>query len=315
MKLHPRKALALLAATAACLALPGALDAAVGEVSLSGSTWTGRVDGVTRYTGSNMSAAGNACVAAMSSGTLRIYNGGNTGGTINLKSNVTVDAWGNTLTGVSGAANGVIRARNSSATGAKNVRCEGGQWFGLYFQTSSGQTFSGISGGAGILMRIDNCAGGTGSNFNGGSPNCTASGGHGVETMGINTATLGTVTATDRSGGCGLLFNMTNTGRVTNVNATRCNPSGGYAGYRIANSNRDCWSTGTVTSNTCGRGFFSLTGSNNSAVSRLTASSCRDVGVWIQDCVNVRVVSGSVSNTPSCTWVSGSGSYATVTCN
>ena len=307
------KTLRLCSAFTALLALTGAASAAVGEVSLSGSTWTGKVDGVTKYTGNNMAAAGNACVAAMSSGTLRIYNGGNTGGTINLKSNVNADGWGNTLTGVSGSSNGVIRARNSSNTGAKNVRCEGGQWFGLYFQTSNGQTFSGISGGAGILMRIDNCAGGTGYNFNGGSPNGTNSGSHAVETYGINSATLGTVNATDRTGGCGLLFNATNVGRVSNVNGTRCNYSGGYAGYRLANSNYDCYASSRVTSISCGRGFFSLTGSNNSAVANLTATNNRDIGVWIQDCVNVRVVAGTVSGS-NCKSVSGSGSYANVTC-
>ena len=95
----PCRQLTLTAALAALLALPGALSAATGEVSLSGSTWTGKVDGVTKYTGSNMAAAGNACVAAMSSGTLRLYNGGTVGGEIRLKSNVFADGWGNTFSG------------------------------------------------------------------------------------------------------------------------------------------------------------------------------------------------------------------------
>jgi hypothetical protein len=309
MKSHPRRAFALFSA---CLALASSAFAAVGEVSLSGSTWTGKVDGVTRYTGSTMVGAANACVNNMSSGTVRIYNGGTVGGEIRLKSNVFADCWGNTLTG-SGSA-GIIRARNSSNTGVKNVNCAGNPWFGMYFQTSSGQTFSGISGGAGILMRIDQCAGGRGSNFNGGSPNCTASGAHGVETYGINTATLGTVTATDRSGGCGLLFNETSVGRVSYVNGTRCNYSGGYAGYRLANNNTDCWLSSRLTSISCGRGFFSLTGSNNSAVANMTGTNNRDVGIWIQDCVNVRVVAGTISGS-TCKWVSGSGSYANVACN
>ena len=308
----PCRQLALTAAFAALLALPGALSAATGEVSLSGSTWTGKVDGVTKYTGSNMAAAGNACVAAMSSGTLRLYNGGTVGGEIRLKSNVFADGWGNTFSGSGNA--GIIRARNASNTGAKNMNCAGNPWFGMYFQTSAGQYFSGISGGAGILMRIDQCAGGRGSNFDGGSPNCTASGAHGVETYGINNATLGTVTATDRTGGCGLLFNETSVGRVSNVNATRCNYSGGYAGYRLANNNYDCYASNRVTSISCGRGFFSLTGSNNSAVAKLTATNNRDIGVWIQNCVKVRVVSGTVSGS-ACKSVSGSGSYANVTCN
>ena len=306
------KKLGLCSALVALLAFAGTMRAATGEVSLSGSTWTGKVDGVTRYTGSTMVGAANACVSNMSSGTVRIYNGGTVGGEIRLKSNVYADCWGNTLTG--SGSNGIIRARNSSNTGVKNIKCGGGQWFGMYFQTSAGQTFSGISGGAGILMRIDQCAGGRGSNFNGGSPNCTASGAHGVETYGINTATLGTVTATDRSGGCGLLFNETTTGRVSYVNGTRCNYSGGYAGYRLANNNTDCWLSSRLTSISCGRGFFSLTGSNNSAVANMTGTNNRDIGIWIQDCVKVRVVAGSISGS-ACKAVSGSGSYANVACN
>lgn len=132
--------------------------------------------------------------------------------------------------------------------------------------------------------------------------------------MGINTATLGTVTATDRSGGCGLLFNTTTDGLAANVNATRCTPTGGYAGYRLANSNNGTQLTGTVAAVDCGRGFFSLSGSQNGSVNRVEADSCNDVGIWIQDTPNTTVESGFVINTPDCKWVSGSGSYANVTC-
>jgi hypothetical protein len=307
----PCRQLTLTAALAALLALPGALSAATGELTLSGSTWTAKVDGVTRYTGSSLAAAGAACVSNMSSGAINLRASGSVTGEIRLKSNVTFNGNGYQISATHSG--GVIRARNSSSTGASNLRIGGTPWFGMYFQTCSSQTFSGISGTGGILMRIDQCAGGRGSNFNGGSPNCTASGSHGVETYGINTATLGTVTATDRSGGCGLLFNETSVGRVSNVNGTRCNYSGGYAGYRLANNNYDCYASSRVTSISCGRGFFSLTGSNNSAVANLTATNNRDIGVWIQDCVNVRVVNGTVSGS-ACKSVSGSGSYANVVC-
>ena len=309
----PIYSLTLLAAAGALFALPGAASAAVGEVSLSGSTWTGKVDGVTKYTGNNMSAAGNACVAAMSSGTLRIYNGGNTGGTINLKSNVSADGWGNTLTGVSGSANGVIRARNSSNTGAKNVKCAGGQWFGVYFQTSNGQNFSGISGGAGILMRIDNCAGGPGYNFSAGSPNCTSSTGHGVETYGITTTSFGTITAVDRTGGCGIMFNPSQGATGSTINGTRCNYSGGYAALRAGTSSGLTISTVNATS--CGRGIFTLVNASNIAVGNLAANGCRDIGVWLESSTNTRVQGGYVAG-GRCYAITGnsSGSYVNVAC-
>lgn len=304
--------LPLVAAIAALFALPASLLAQTGEVTLSGSTWTGKVNGVTRYTGTSMNGAIGACGSNMTSGTINLRASGSVTGTSRIFGSTKVNGNGNTITG--SFSGGIIQNRNGGGTGASNIRIGGSPWFGMYFQTNAGSTFSGISGTGGILMRIDNCAGGSGSNFNGGSPNGTQSGSHAVETYGINTATLGTVTATDRTGGCGLLFNATNVGRVSNVNGTRCNYSGGYAGYRIANNNYDCYVSSRVTSISCGRGFFSLTGSNNSAVANLTATSNRDIGVWIQDCVKVRVVAGTVSGS-ACKAVSGSGSYANVACN
>ncbi len=315
---HPTlKALALFAAIAACLSFVPSATAATGEVSLSGSTWTGKVDGVTKYTGTNMSAAGNACVAAMSSGTLRVYNGGNTGGTINLKTNVKIDAWGNTLS--MNASGGIVRARNASNTGAKNVKCAGTPWFGMYFQTSAGQTFSGISGGAGILMRIDNCAGGSGSNFAAGSPNATASGSHGVETYGINGTSFSTVTATDR-GHCGVLLNATTSATGTNVNASNCGRNTGYAAFRTANNNLGPTRIGTVNAtNGCGRGFYSTTNSRDTIINRLNASGSTGIGIWIgSPSYNVIVNGGTLSNNAAGCWTdsnpASNGNRVTVTC-
>ncbi len=297
---------------AALLALPAALSAATGEITKSGSTWTAKVDGVTRYTGTDLVAAVWGCSNNMSSGTINLRASGSVGGEARIKSNHNFNGNGYTIT--SNYAGGVIRAKNVSNSGATNVKIAGSPWFGMYFQTCATQTFSGISGTGGILMRIDQCSGGRGSNFNGGSPTCTASGSHGVETYGINTANLTTVTATDRSGGCGLLWNETSNGRVRNVYATRCNYSGGYAGYRQANNNTECYLDNQLNSTSCGRGFFALTGSNNGAVAKMSGVNNRDIGIWIQNCVKIRVVSGSISGSP-CYSVSGSGSYANVSCN
>ena len=73
------RSLPLLAAFAALISSPTALSAAIGEVTLSGSTWTGKVDGVTKYTGTSMSAAAYACSSVMGGGTIQIKNSGSTG--------------------------------------------------------------------------------------------------------------------------------------------------------------------------------------------------------------------------------------------
>jgi hypothetical protein len=289
------------------------LSAATGEVTLSGSTWTAKVDGVTKYTGTAMHSAVGACGSAMTSGVINIRASGTMTGAARIFGSTTVNGNGYTIT--SNYAGGVIQCKNGSSTGASNIKVAGAPWYGMYFSTCTGQAFSGISGTGGILMRIDNCAGGGGTNFTAGNPTGTASGSHAVETYGITNATLGTLTATDR-GECGLLFNQTTTGRVTTVNATRCCYGGGYAGLRYANTNNDCYASGTTNSNGGGRGFFSLTGSHDSAVAKLNASGNSGIGIWIQDCVKVRVVSGTLSNNGAgCYSVSGSGSYANVTCN
>ena len=308
--------LRLCSAFVALLAFAGAARAATGELTKSGSTWTGKVDGVTVYTGTDLPTGFRKCNESMNP---------LGGGTINLRASETISnhlgLWsgtkvnGNGFTITSNASGGAVACRAGANVGASNIKVAGGTPFGMYFRSCSGQTFSGISGGGGILMRIDNCAGGAGSNFNGGSPTATASSNHGVETYGINTTVLTTVTATDRSGGCGVLLNASSGAQVRNVNATRCNYGGGYAGYRLANSNNECYLNNDAVSTSCGRGFFALTGSRNSAVAELIARDCSGIGVWIQDCVNVRVVSGSVTNCSSCKSVSGSGSYANVACN
>jgi hypothetical protein len=108
--------------------------AATGEVTLSGSTWTGKVDGVTKYTGTSMALAGEACNAAMSSGTSNIRNSGNVNGQMDITSNKKVNGNGCTLTGASGFAGGLIGSANSSGVGAQNINMAGTPWYGLYFR-------------------------------------------------------------------------------------------------------------------------------------------------------------------------------------
>jgi hypothetical protein len=286
--------------------------AAFGEITRSGSTWTGKVDGVTKYTGSSMTAAANACVAAMSSGTLNIKNSGTLSGAIGIKSNISVT--GNGTTATSSGSGGIIRATNASNLGVSNLKMAGTDWFGMYFSTCQTMTFSSVNGTAGIAFRIDNCKGGSGSSLQVGSPTITSGGDNGVETYGINGVRWGTVTATDR-GACGVLLNQSSSGSGTAVNGTRCNTGGGYAGFRVANSNRST-TLGTATSNNCGRGFFSVSGSSGTTVSTVNATNCTSHGIWLQTTSNSRVNGGTVRNCHPCTSISsdGGGNSINVSC-
>ena len=285
--------------------------AATGEVTLSGSTWTGKVDGVTRYTGSSLAAAANACVANMSSGTVNIRNSGSTS-QISVKSNVKVNGNGVTLTG--SGTGGIVYAQNSSSTGASNINMAGSAYFGMFFRTCQGTAFSSTNGTSGIAYRIDNCKGGGGSNFSFGQVRITAGNNNGVETYGINGVSWNTVYANDR-GACGMLLNYSSNATGTAVNGTRCNYGGGYAGFRVANSNRST-TLGTVNSNNCGRGFFSVSGSSGATISTVNATNCSSHGVWLQTTSNTKVNAGTVTNCHPCSSISSDngGNTVRVTC-
>ena len=307
--------LRLCSAFVALLAFAGAARAATGELTKSGSTWTGKVDGVTVYTGTDLPSGFRVCNEKMNP---------LGGGTINLRASETISnhlgLWsgtkvnGNGFTITSNASGGAVACRVGSNVGASNIVIAGGTPFGMYFRSCTGQTFSGISGRGGITMRIDNCAGGAGSNFSAGSPNCTASSNHGVETYGITGVTFGTITATDRSGGCGLMLNRGQTSSGSNVNGTRCNYGGGYAAFRAGTSIGA--TIGTVRAVSCGRGVFTLVNAGDITVNTLNADDCSGIGVWLESSYNTKILGGYVKNCSSCWSISGTspGSSVTVSC-
>lgn len=311
-KMQTISAVALLGAIASA-----SLSAATGEVFLSGSTWTGRVDGSTKYTGSSMAAAANACVAAMSSGTISIKNSGAKNGTINIKSNVQIDGTLRTISG--GGTTGIVRAQNSSSVGGRNIVMNSTDWYGMYFRTCSGQDVTGTRGKANLGFRIDNCSGGTGYNLSLGSPTGSGGGAHFVETYGINGVTWGTVTASNW-GNCGVLLNKTTSARGTAVNGDRCGYGTGYAAFRTANDNLGPTTVGTVNAtNGCGRGFYSTTNSQNTTISALNASNSTGIGIWLGSVSrNVRVNGGVVRNNAGGCWTDSNpanyGNYVGVSC-
>ena len=287
--------------------------AATGDVTLSGSTWTGKVDGTTKYTGTSMAAAANACVATMSSGTVNVHNSGSCNGQITIGNSITLDGYGCTLTGA--GTGGIVRATNKSSVGGKNINMAGSAYYGMYFSTCNGQAFSGVNGTSGIAYRIDNCKGGAGYNFSCGSVNITSGGDNGVETYGISGNSWSTVTATDR-GACGLLLNYSSSASGGTVAATRCNYGGGYAGFRTANNNRSTTLT-YDNATSCGRGFFSVSGSSGATLTRVNAHGCSGIGIWLQSTSNTHVNGGTLySNAGGCSAISSDlgGNSITVSC-
>ncbi|HYG24886.1 MAG TPA: right-handed parallel beta-helix repeat-containing protein [Verrucomicrobiae bacterium] len=310
-----KKQLAVL--TAATLLVLGAssVDAATGEVFKSGTTWTGRVDGSTKYTGSSMNAAIQACINAMSSGTVNIKNSGNADASYGVapKNGVWLNYNGVTVNG--NRATSVVQVDNKSNIRIDNLKMSGSPRYGVWVRTSSTITLGGCShSGGGLPFRIDDSKGGWSRNVNANSPTSIGATAHGFETYGVDGFYYGTVTARDSSG-CGLLLNKTVNSSGGTVNAYNCNYGGGYAGFRCANSNGK-GSLGTANSDRCGRGIFSVTQSRDMTVNNCLLQNCSGIGIWLQDTYNTRINAGTVRNNGGgCKSITGgSGNVINVAC-
>ena len=278
------------------------------EITLSGSTWTGKVDGTTKYTGTDLFACCNTCIAAMTSGgTVNLRASGSSGASggsvkaINLGNNITFNGNGYTITGNSGDDLIVpIQADRKSNVAVSNLKIAGRVRYGIWFKGCNGMNVQSSSCTASCLcpaFRFDNSTA-SASNLTVGSVSAsgsTADQSMGLETYGINNLNISSVTATNM-GACGICLNgCTGTQTVGTCTATSCDYGGGYAGFRCANTNGPV-KVGTVTSNKCGRGFFSCTNSNGTTISTLNADGCSSHGILMENCTNSQVLGGHIHN-------------------
>ena len=295
-------------------ALSQPLFGALGEVSVSGSTWTGKVDGVVKYTGTSMAGAVNACANTRAYMWIRVYNGGNANGQMRIFTNQSVDGWINQIWGT--GTGGILYSQNSNAVGGKNIEMRGNAWYGMYFRTCNGNWFSGVHGQSNLGYRIDNGRGGEGYDLQFGYSNVWGGGSHAFETYGITGVGWSEAVASDMTGGCGLLLNDSSNANGSKVTSNRCNKGGGYAGFRTANFNNST-GVGTVWAGNCGRGYFSVSDSSGCTVTTVNAADCSSHGVWLQTARNTRVNGGTVSRCNPCWAISSDlgGNWVYVTCN
>jgi hypothetical protein len=285
------------------------LKASTGELTLSGSTWTGKVDGTTISTGTDLFSVANAVILKVSTnggGTVNLRANGSSGSSggalkyINLRNNVTFNGNSFTITGNSGDdLIVIIRSDRKSNIAVKNLNIAGRVRYGIWFSGCTTMNIQVCNSTASCLcpaFRVDNATGAT-SGLTVGTINVSNapndSQAMGLETYGVNGVTINKVVATNM-GGCGLLLNG-NSGsqNVNTVTATSCCYGGGYAGFRVANSNGPV-SVGTVTSNKCGRGFFSCTGSNGTTINLLYAYDCSSHGALLETCTNSKILGGRI---------------------
>ncbi|MCX7723160.1 MAG: hypothetical protein N2379_08920 [Verrucomicrobiae bacterium] len=290
---------------------------ATAYVTRSGSTWTGTVDGTVVYTGTSYNAAIQACINAMSSGTIYIRNSGTCDATYGVapKNGLVLDYGGTQSYGQSGTIS-VIQLDNKSGVTIRNQKITGSPRYGIWSRSSSSITLSGCSCDVtgGLIYRFDDSKGGGSRNININSITANGATAHGCETYTVDGFYWGTVTA-NNSAGCGLLLNNTINWSGSSVYAYNCNYGGGYAGFRVANSNQ----RGTVNyvdANRCGRGIFSLTQSRDATINNCWIRYCSGIGIWLQDSYNTHVRAGTVEyNSGGCYSITGgSGNSVTVTC-
>lgn len=130
---------------------------------------------------------------------------------------------------------------------------------------------------------------------------------HGLETYAVDGFKAYGIVARNM-GECGVLLNQTVNGTLGTVNAYRCGNGTGYAGLRLANTCSNIV-TSNLIADQCGRGYFVLSGSNNSHLNNARITNGTGVGVWLENVTNCTVKAGCTNDGIA---VSGSGSWANV---
>lgn len=275
-----------------------------GEVTSSNGVFTGKVDGITVYTGSLLFDAVNACINNMDSGTISIKNSGSSGAgkgdiyAIKPKSNMVLDFNNTTITCNGDEYIVPIQADNKTNITVRNIKITGTPRYAMWFRTCSNITIENvtISTTWGLGIRVDDSKGGWSTNLKIlGTINITSCGDHGIETYGVDGFTIGDVTV-NNTGGCGVLLNKSKNGTVGTVTGTNNCKGGGYATFRVANSNGPNVTCTKVYSRSSGRGFFSVSGSNGTTIGTVDIQGATSQGIFLEDASNTTINGGTVSS-------------------
>ncbi|APZ47605.1 hypothetical protein BW723_15500 [Polaribacter reichenbachii] len=284
----------------------------VGEVTKVGDTWTTTVDGITKYTGINMIDAVNGACLNMGAGTINVRSSGDSGpGNSAIKgcliqSNQTIDFHGNTMncTGepllvvpVKASDKTNITVKNLNVTGTPRYviwytnECKNMTLTNITSNTTRGNGIriagTKIKGNPSILKYASNLT--INGNIN------IKSKGHSIETLLVKNVEIDTVYVSAEVG-CGVLLNTSENCNINAIYATDCDYGSSYAGFRQANDN------GTthlkyLNAKHCGRGMYTLTGSENVTVDEVDIDDCSESGISTATTAKgVRVLSGTVTN-------------------
>nr|WP_245325256.1 RICIN domain-containing protein [Microbacterium amylolyticum] len=283
----------------------GAFDA---EAVKNGNTWTVRRGGNVVHTGTDMLAALNAGTASLTPNRTqkqRLVVRGS--GTISasdrfaIPSYTILDLCGTiTATGEGRGDRSPIYARGVNDIEIRHAGIAGTAWYGIFMRDVRNVILGQIDiDGGGLGIRIDNHSGDRSvpvRNVRIDDVRVSNTGGHGVETYGVDGLTIGSITARN-VGGSGLLLNATVNADVGLIDAVGAGTGTGYAAFRMANANGRL-SNGSFATNVYvdrvvarggGRGVFCVSQSGGAEIRSVDIANTGNHSVLIENCYNVKI--------------------------
>lgn len=233
---------------------------------------------------------------------------------IRIRENTVLNVCGtiNVTNNVSGSDRSPAFARSASNIQIPHFNLTGSAQYGMFFREVHDVHLGeiNINGTSGLGIRIDNnpgnnCWGTCNQNTNISIDNVSVSntGGHGVETYGVDGLTIGTVTARNTTN-AGLLLNATINATVGMVDGEDVATGNGYATFRVANQAGkigNSWPAGnihvgTVRARRGGRGIFCVSDSGGTTIDNVDIADTGNNSMLLENCHNFRVaaVSGTV---------------------
>lgn len=322
-KQTPLRMLALLI-TIACLAVSAqAADPRSGTVRLVDETWEATVDGTSVYSGSELIEAIQAAVDGLTPDrdwkeTVRVQNSGTVIAesdgdivAVHIASYTVLDFENNTVH-AEGSSIIPVRAQNVQQIEVRNLKVTGNARFGIFLKGCEDVVMDNIHislgpkgltderGSAGIRSEGGDApwSGHWNKNFVMNDIFVEDTRGHGVELWRTDGLEVGTIT-TRNTGYAGVLLNQTRNAHIELVDAYRANYGGGYAGFRVANNGGPNIVVDKVIAIECGRGVFTVSGSQGITIHEVDIQGSTGHGMLIEDTQDFSVNGGRIVNSGS----------------
>lgn len=289
-------------------------------VSEANDIWTSVVGERTVYEGSSMIDAIQTAVDNLSPDrdwkeTVSILSSGTIDGigsddllAVHLASYTILDFNDNTVTAYGGSVV-PVRAQNVRKIELRNLRVVGNPRFAVFMKGCEDVVMDNIHislgpdgltnerGGAGIRTEGGDApwSGSWNRNFVMNDIFVEDTRGHGVELWRTDGLKVGTIT-TRNTGFAGVLLNQTRNAHIELVDAYRANYGGGYAGFRVANNGGPNIVVDKVIAINCGRGVFTVSGSQGITIHEVDIQGSTGHGMLIEDTQDFKVNGGQILN-------------------